>query len=43
VFPLKSTLAATPLVRRDVDNMNADDPVLVAYRKRDQGNASAAE
>ena len=33
VFPLKSTLAATPLVRRDVGNMNADDPVLVAYRK----------
>jgi hypothetical protein len=33
VFPLKSTLAATPLVRRDVGNMNADDAVLVAYRK----------
>ena len=32
VFPLKSTLAATPLVRL-VGNMHADDPVLVAYRK----------
>ncbi len=33
LFDGASALAAVPLVRRDVGRMDADDPILVAYRK----------
>jgi hypothetical protein len=32
-FPSTSIFAATPLVRRDIGNMDAADPTLLAYRK----------
>jgi Common central domain of tyrosinase/Polyphenol oxidase middle domain len=33
MFDSGAAFAATPLVRRDVGNMNADDPTLLAYRR----------